>query len=173
MSATDIGLIIGASVLHLLGIVGSVVPVLPGAPLGFIGMILCCVIYPNPVIITLTVIMGLLMVCSIVLDYVAPSILTNKAGGSKYAVWGTNIGLVVGLIFALFGIIFAPLAIILGPFLGALVGELIHSHNFSLSLKIAAYSLLSFVIGTLFKLIICIVMLIISVANTVFYYFFA
>lgn len=157
MTTTEIILLSLSAILQLVGIIGSLVPLIPGAPLSFAGMLLCCIVYPTPVMITLTVVMGLLVIGGIVLDYVAPSILTNRAGGSKKAVWGTNIGLILGLLFA------PPLGVIVGPFLGALVGELIETNNAKHSFKVAAYSFLSFLLGTLFKFFLCVAMLIICI----------
>ena len=161
MTTTDIILLIVSALLHIVGLVGSLIPVLPGAPLCFAGMVLCAIVFPHPVMITLTVVMGLLVLIGMIVDYVAPSILTDKAGGSKYAIWGANIGLVVGLIF------FAPFGVIICPFLGAFIGEVISSHKFGHSMKIAAYTFLSFVIGTLFKFILCVVMLCICIGCVV------
>lgn len=156
MSTLDITLLIIGAILQFVGLLGAIIPVLPGAPLTFAGMVCCCIACPSTVLITLTVVMGILVVLGVVLDYVAPTILVNKAGGSKKAKWGTNIGLIAGLIFA------PPIGVIIGPFLGAFVGEMIETNKTQHSFKVAGYSFLSFLLGTLFKFLLCVAMVVIT-----------
>ena len=73
--------------------------------------------------------------------------MTNKIGGSKAATIGSTIGLIIGLFLGPFGII-------AGPFLGALVGEMLHSRgDFATSIKSAWGSFLGFLLGTGMKMI--------------------
>lgn len=157
MSTLDITLLIIGAILQVVGLIGAVLPVLPGAPLTFAGMVCCCIVCPSTLMITLTVVMGILVLIGAVLDYVAPTLLVNKAGGSKKAKWGTNIGLIAGLLFA------PPLGVIIGPFLGAFVGEMMETNKAKHSFKVAGYSFLSFLLGTLFKLLLCFAMIVISI----------
>ena len=55
-----------------------------------------------------------------ILDYFIPAIGAKKFGGSKYGIYGTTIGLIIGLLSPI------PFGILIGSFLGALVGELIY-----------------------------------------------
>ena len=117
MDIPDI-LFLCAAVLNVVGLAGTVVPGLPGPPLSFVGLVLCCIADPNPIIIVLSVVMFFLVLIVTILDFVVPGWLTNKVGGCKKAVWGATIGLFVGLFYAPFGLI-------LGPFIGAFAGEYI------------------------------------------------
>jgi len=164
MDISDI-LFLCAAVLNVVGLAGTVVPGLPGPPLSFVGLVLCCIADPNPIIIVLSVVMFFLVLIVTILDFVVPGWLTNKVGGCKKAVWGATIGLFVGLFYAPFGLI-------LGPFIGAFAGEYIDSHKAKQSLKVAAYTFLSIIVGTMFKFVTCIAILLMCAGNAIWYYCF-
>lgn len=103
----------------LVGIVGSILPVIPGTPLSWIGLILLHLAPSIEFDWWLIVITGVIAIAIYILDYVIPSIGTKKFGGSKAGVWGTLIGLFVGILAPI------PAGIILGPFVGALIGEMV------------------------------------------------
>jgi len=145
----DIALFILAGILILLGAIGSLLPVLPGPPLAWVGILIThlssSVDYSMNFLVTTAVAMILISV----LDYFIPIWGTKRFGGSKAGVIGCTIGLVVGLFFG-------PLGIILGPFLGALIGELsVNQKQLNRALKSATGSFLGFVVGTGLKLIFC------------------
>jgi len=56
-----------------------------------------------------------------------------------------------------------PLGVIIGPFLGAFVGEMMETNKAKHSFKVAGYSFLSLLLGTLFKLLLCFAMIVISI----------
>lgn len=165
MATPDILFII-AVFLNLLGLIGTIIPAMPGPPLCFAGMVLCCIAAPHPVMIVLTVLMFLLVAFVTVLDFVIPGWLTNKVGGCKKATWGATLGLLVGFFYA-------PLGLIIGPFLGAFLGEYTDCHKVEPSLKVACYTFFSLLIGTFFKLITCIAIFVICIGDSVWYYFFS
>ena len=82
-----------------------------------------------------------------VLDYFIPIWGTKKFGGTKIGVWGSVIGMIVGLFFA-------PLGIILGPFVGAIIGELIAGKETKLAIKAGFGAFIGFLFGTIAKLIV-------------------
>ncbi len=147
-------LLVISFVLILMGIIGSFLPVLPGPPISWFGLFcLYCTtgIDFNYWILGSTLMVTLLMV---ILDYIIPAQGTKRFGGSKYGIWGTNIGLVVG--------IFAPIpgGFIIGPFAGALIGELIFdSKNVQRAVKAATGSLIGFLISTFSKFMVCMIFL--------------
>lgn len=130
------------------GIVGCFLPVLPGPPLAFLGLLVQQFKSTPPFSTRLLFIFLAVTVVITVLDYVIPVYTTKKFGGSKYGIWGCTIGLVAG-------IWLGPLGIIAGPFVGALLGELIASQDSSQALKAATGSFVGFVAGTFLKLIVC------------------
>ena len=135
----------------ILGIIGSFLPILPGPILSWMGLAL---LYFAPAVPINYYILGITLLLTVlisVLDFVIPSQGTKKFGGSSYGVWGTNIGLVIG--------IFAPIpfGFLIGPFVGALIGELIYDfkdHN--RALKAAAGSFLGFLASSFMKFVFCV-----------------
>jgi len=101
------------------GLLGSVVPALPGPPVSFIGLLLIHFAGYGDFSIPFLVILGVITIAVMVADNFLPAWMTKRFGGSKTAVIGSVAGLIIGMIF------FAPAGILAGPFLGALIGELI------------------------------------------------
>jgi len=136
----------------LVGILGSFLPVLPGPPISWVGLLLLYLTQAVPMnymILTITFIVALVVA---ILDYVIPAQGTKRFGGSKYGIWGTNIGLVVGLLAPI------PLGFIIGPFLGAFVGELMNDATDSKkALKAATGSFIGFLASTFMKFVVAIV----------------
>ncbi|MEO1050411.1 MAG: DUF456 domain-containing protein [Bacteroidota bacterium] len=130
----------------LAGIVGCVLPIIPGPPLSFVGLLILQLTEEAPFSTTFLLIWAGVAIVVTVLDYVIPAYGTKKFGGSKRGVWGSMIGLVIGLFFAPFGII-------IGPLLGALVGELTSGAETKQAMKAAFGSFIGFLAGTLLKLL--------------------
>ncbi|MCW9037064.1 DUF456 domain-containing protein [Altibacter sp.] len=105
--------------LMFVGIAGSLLPVIPGTPVSWLGLL---VLYLAPgmtfdwLFIILT---GVVAIGIYILDYIIPAVGTRKFGGSQAGAWGTTIGLLVGIIAPI------PMGILIGPFAGALIGELV------------------------------------------------
>jgi uncharacterized protein YqgC (DUF456 family) len=147
-------LLILSLILMLIGIIGSILPALPGPPISWVGILL---LYFCPGMETNYWLLGITLLIAVVigvLDYVIPAKGTKYFGGSKYGIWGTNIGLVVGF--------FAPIpfGFLIGPFVGALVGELIYnSQEKERAIKAATGSFIGFLAGTFMKVIVSLLFL--------------
>lgn len=124
----DIFLIILAGICLLVGLVGSFVPVIPGVPLSYLGIILLHITEKFQFSWTFLIVWGAIVLVVQLLDSFLPPYLTKLTGGSKKAVWGSMIGCLVGFFFT-------PVGMILGTFLGAVVGEYIEKRDFVKSLK--------------------------------------
>ena len=144
----DTFLIIIGAICLLIGILGCVLPVLPGVPLAYCGLLLLHATDKVQFSWQFLVIWAVVTVVVQVLDTVVPIWGTKKFGGSKMGVWGSTIGLLVGLFFG-------PWGIVLGPFLGAVVFELIDGKNTRLALKAGWGSFVGLMTGTILKLICC------------------
>lgn len=137
----EIALLLLGMILCVVGILGSFLPVLPGLPISWLGLL---VFYFIPGIELDYWFLGITLVVTLflfVMDYVIPAQGTKRFGGSKAGAIGTTVGLVVGLFF--------PFGILIGPFIGALLGELIFNKTDSKrALKAAFGSFIGFLAGT-------------------------
>ena len=145
----DVFLAILGAICLLIGTVGCVVPVLPGVVLAWCGLLAAYFSHYCDIPTLLLIATGIATAVISVLDNLIPIYLTKKTGGSKAGMWGSTIGLIVG-------IFIGPWGIILGPFAGAMVGELIHDNrDMKRALKSASGAFLGFLLGTGLKLVLC------------------
>ena len=164
----SIVLVVLAFLFLFLGLLGSVVPALPGPPLSFIGLLFLKWSGYGSFSIAFLLLWGAITAVVTVMDYLLPALMTKRFGGSRAAVLGSVLGLIAGMLF------FAPMGLLIGPFLGALVGELINNSikakrdeiggggadsaeddgGIAKALKAALGAFLAFIVGTGAKLII-------------------
>lgn len=149
MESTSIQILLAvlAGVLLTAGFLGTFLPVLPGPPLAWAGLLAAHFCAYSQIKIWILVITGIIALAVTVLDNVFPSMLTKQAGGSKAGIWGSTIGLIAGFFLG-------PLFIILGPFIGAFAGEIIHDRSdIKKALKAALGAFKGFLLGTGIKMI--------------------
>lgn len=142
---TDYVLVIIGIIVMILGIIGCLVPVLPGPPLNFLGLLLLHFTRFGHFTNWTLIIFAAIAVVVSVLDYLVPVWGTKKFGGSKYGTRGAAVGLVIGLFLG-------PVGIIIGPFIGAVTGEMIFRDDIRYALKAGFGSLLGFLTGVGLKL---------------------
>ena len=132
----------------LVGLIGCIIPMLPGPPLAYVGVLLMH--FSDKVDFTTTQLISwlLLVIVLQVVDYITPILGNKYIGGSSAGSRGCIAGTMIGLFFL-------PWGIILGPFLGAVIGELLGGKNLSRALLSGLGSLIGFVFGTLLKLVCC------------------
>jgi hypothetical protein len=141
-------------VLMIVGLAGSVLPMLPGAPLILLGAFIYAW-YTNFTVVTWAVLIVLLalMLLSQLLEYVASMIGAKKFGASRWGIAGAFCGGFIGLFLG--GIA----GIIIGPFLGALLFELFYGKTIKASLQIGLGTVVGFVGGAIGKFIIALTMI--------------
>lgn len=142
----DIVLIVLGAVCLLVGLAGAVVPVLPGVPISYVGLLLLQFTDRKPFSPTFMLVWASVVVVVQLLDSFLPVWTTKWSGGSRAGVWGSTVGLFAGFFFG-------PWGIVAGPFVGALVGELLTGKAFVAALKSGASSFLGFLGGTIVKLV--------------------
>jgi uncharacterized protein YqgC (DUF456 family) len=142
-------------ILLLVGVIGAIVPGIPGPTISFIGLLLLHFTERYSYSADFLWIMGLIMVVVTALDYVVPVWGTKKFGGSKRGMWGSTIGLIIGIFFLpALGIVLGPFGlfgIILGPFLGAYIGESTGGKSQDESMRAAFGAFIGFLAGTFMK----------------------
>ena len=148
-----IALIILCSVLMVVGLIGVILPVLPGIPLSWLGLFIYALGTSfERISIATVVIFFILTVFTLILAFVAPMLGAKKYQASKLGIFGAFLGFTVGIFtFGFWGII-------LGPLVGAFLGELLVGRTPKQAFGSALGALLGFVAGTLFKIIVILVM---------------
>jgi hypothetical protein len=135
------------------GLVGAVVPALPGIPLIFGGIWLFAGMDHYHHINRWWLLgIGLVGAVGLTLDLVATALGAKRVGASRRAVWGALLGTVVGIFFGLPGLL-------LGPFLGAMAGELAAGNSVLRSTHVGMSTWMGLIFGTLVKLVSSLTML--------------
>ncbi len=129
----ETALIILASILLLAGIIGNLLPILPGTPLSFASLLILQYTSGGEAFsLAALVVFGVLTLCSLAFDFVLPMITAKRFGASGYGLWGSFIGMILGLI------LFPPLGALLGLVAGAVGGELLAGKRSEDALKAGA-----------------------------------
>ena len=140
-------LITFALIFGIVGLLGSILPALPGAPLSYVGLLLLLPCEGVDISNVSLWVYGILLAVVSILDYIAPAWLTNLSGGGKLATRGSMAGLIAGLFF------FPPWGLIIGPFVGAFIGEFMEGSTKGKALKVALMSFVGFLLTTGMKII--------------------
>ncbi|HNR18714.1 MAG TPA: DUF456 domain-containing protein [Bacteroidia bacterium] len=144
-----------AIVFTIVGVIGCVLPALPGLPFNYAALLMLQYYY-KPFSTTFLVVMAVIMAVIMILDYFLPIWTAKKFGATKQGIWGSMIGMVLG-------IIFTPIGMLLGMFAGAVIGDMMAGKES----KDAFKSGIATFFGTLFSIglkLIC--------AGTMSWYFF-
>ena len=152
----NIALLILAFLFILIGIIGCIVPGLPGTPIAYAGLWIAQATDRVDFSWQFLLIWGIVVVIISIMDYIVPAWGTKHYGGTKWGVWGSTLGVFIGLFFGAGGVI-------LGPLVGAVLGELLHSAIHSALTDKAIYaafkagwgSFIGILFGTILKLIAC------------------
>ena len=140
-------LLIFAESLTILGIIGCLIPVVPGPLLSYCG-VLCLLLTDAQPSMTTLVAFGAATIVVSILDYVIPMVGAKRFNCSKFGTWGAAIGTIVGLFFF-------PLGLILGPFLGAFIVELLVKKSVPAAALGGLGALLGFLASVFIKILLC------------------
>ena len=141
----------------IVGFIGCVLPIIPGPALSYIALILVSIMRDweafSPVFL---IIMAVITAVVTLLDYFLPVITSKKKGASKAGIWGSVIGMIVGIF------ILPPFGMLIFTFLGAVAGELIFSKDKRNALRAGWGVFLGTMLAIILKL---------AVSGTIFYFF--
>lgn len=151
----DILLWILSALLVGVGMAGTVLPLLPGVPLVFAGLLLAAWIggfqqVGWPVLLVL----GVLTLLSLAVDAAAASLGAKRVGASRAAVLGAAVGTLVGMFFGLPGLL-------VGPFAGAAAGQFLVRGDLTDAGRAGFGAWIGFLLGSLAKLALAAIMLVI------------
>jgi len=140
-------LLIGIGSLLLLGIIGCIIPVIPGLPISYVGLLVFNFFSSYSINDNVLLFMALLVIAVTIFDLWVQFYFVQKFGGAKKAVNGSIIGLILGVLFL------PPFGLIIGPFLGAFLGAISEDNSDTYkAIKIALGALVGFFVGVMFKL---------------------
>jgi uncharacterized protein YqgC (DUF456 family) len=119
MDATlTVALVIFGLILSIAGFFGCLVPIVPGPPLSYAGLIILSLAKRwEPFSSTFLLVMAGLTFLAVALDYAVPAFGARRYGASKLGIFGAASGMILGLL------VFPPFGMILGAMAGAVVGE--------------------------------------------------
>lgn len=151
--AGSIGPWLLAALLVLLGVLGSVLPGLPGVPLVFAGLVAAAWAddFQRVGWVALTL-LGLMTLASFAIDFLATSLGAKRVGATRLAIVGALVGTLAGAFLGLPGLI-------LGPFLGAVAGELISHGKLEQASRAGVATWVGLLFGTLAKIALVFTML--------------
>lgn len=141
-------------ILFLASFIGIFIPVIPGAPLIWIGVLIYYFAIEPIAGTTFWVIFIVLSLLSFLVDYIASIAFVKKWGGSRKTQYAVIAGVLLG------PILMGPIGVIVGPFVMAVLVELLVGSNASDSLKVGVASFLGMLGGGLFKGLIFIAMIV-------------
>src|SRR5262245_54639200 len=135
-----------AAALVIAGLIGLVLPAIPGAPLIFAGLLLAAWIEDFAFVGLWTIsVLAVLAILTFGVDLWATMFGAKKFGASKYAVIGAVLGSIIGLFLGFPGVVF-------GPFIGAVVGELLAQKNLQQATRSGIGATIGLVLGVALKL---------------------
>lgn len=151
-----------ALLVMIIGLAGTVLPVLPGIPLIFVAILgYAFYIHFTLLKIWFILIMGLLTAVSLGVDYLSSVYGAKRYGASRVGIWGAVIGGVLGLVFL------PPIGIVVGPLLGAVVGELMGGKRVEHALSIGWGTFVGMLGGAVLKIVIGLIMILAFVFKAV------
>lgn len=156
----DVLIYIVSFLLFVGGIVGCVLPVLPGTPLAYAGLLLLHFTGRADFSTTQLVTWLIIVVVLQIVDYITPLLGSKYSGGTDFGNRGCMAGTILGMFFM-------PWGIILGPFIGAVAGEVLGGRDLPYAIKAGIGSLLGFLFGTLMKVVVCFYFLVQGIATII------
>lgn len=150
-----ITLIIFGSAALLTGMVGCVLPVIPGPVVAFLSLVILDLARDwQAFSMTFLLVMGMIaLLLSLLLDYLVSLAGARKYGASRAGLWGSVIGMLIGMIF------FPPLGIFLGALVGAVVTEVLVGKKTGEAMRVGWGIFVGNMVGIVVKFAYCLMVL--------------
>ena len=153
----DIIFLVLAGILMLVGILGSFLPMLPGIPVSWAGLLLLHLTSVIPMNYTFLGVTLLVTIIIFALQYAIPALGTKYLGGSKQGMFGATIGLFAGIFIPI------PFAILIAPFVGAFLGEILNKADSKTALKAASGSFIGLLASTFMEFVVTAIFLLLFI----------
>ncbi len=136
-------LIITGLIIAIVAVVGSLLPVIPGPPLGFAALLILSFAKNwEPFSTEFLIIAGAIALLTAILDNVLPAEGARRYGASKFGIVGAVLGIVAGFL------VLPPLGIVIGALVGAVAGELAANKSGHDALRAGWGVFIGFMVGT-------------------------
>lgn len=142
------------------GLLGSFLPVLPGVPISWLGLLVLHLAPSIPMNYWLLGVTFVVAALIYALNFFIPAMGTKRFGGSKAGMIGATIGMVVGFFTPI------PFGIIIGPFIGAFIGETINKSDRKSALRAAFGSFIGFLASSFMEFIVAVAFLVLFLYKT-------
>ncbi|TVR35513.1 MAG: DUF456 family protein [Balneolaceae bacterium] len=129
----------------LTGIIGSFLPVMPGLPFSYAGLLMLQLTGTPPFSVMFLVYWALIVIVVMSLESIIPAVGAKRFGGSREGIIGCLVGAVLGFFF------FPPFGIVIGPIIGAFAGEIFVGKTSQQAMRSAIGSFIGFFVGTVIK----------------------
>lgn len=153
----DLLIVALAAILMLVGVLGSFLPMLPGIPVSWAGLLLLHFASVVPMNYTFLGVTLLITIIIFILQYTIPALGTKYLGGSKQGMWGATLGLFAGIFIPI------PFAILIAPFVGAYIGEILNKADSRTALKAASGSFIGLLASTFMEFVVTAIFLLLFI----------
>jgi uncharacterized protein len=154
----SIGLLIA-----VVGIIGCIIPAIPGPPLNFLSLVILELAIEDAFSSDFFILWAIITVVVTVLDYILPILGAKVYKASGFGIWGSMVGMILGILF------FPPFGMILGLFVGAVLGELIAGKEEWQALKVGTVTFAASMLMIFIKLAVSGIMTFYFIKRTVEY----
>lgn len=153
-NSMDVFLLILSVVLGVVGLIGAVLPIIPGTILSYVGLLCVALIESSTIGVEYLIVWGIVVVAVLLSDYFLPGYFSKVCGGTKAGITGATIGAIAGALFM------NVLGLVLGPLVGAVIGEMLGGKlPLGKAVVVGLGALMAFFVGTGIKLLVGVWML--------------
>ena len=132
-------------IIAIVGLIGCIIPAIPGPPLNLVSLLFLEAATGGTYSLNFYITWGIITIATIVLDYIFPVYSAKKFKASNLGIWGSVIGMIIGIIF------FPPFGMIAGLFLGAVLGELVAGKKGAEAMRVGIVTFFSSLLMIVFK----------------------